>query len=43
MFTNFAVTVTMALLDTETLDASANDMTITFDITSFANVATGLD
>jgi len=33
----------MATLDTGTLDASANDMTITFDITDAANAANGLD
>jgi len=43
MFTNFAIAVTMATLNTNTLDSAANEMTVAFDITDFANAANGLD
>jgi len=43
MFTNYAITTTIATLNTGTLDATNNDMTTVFDITDFAAVANGLD
>jgi len=42
MFTNYAIVTTMALLNTGTLDATNNDMTVLFDITDAANESNGL-